>query len=53
MKTIVIPTVLVTFFHMKQSDFESIKWFLSYAQNVRKKGKKKRLIEKRYKLTTS
>ena len=31
---------LMTFFHVKQSDFKNIKWLLSYNQKCVKNGKK-------------
>ena len=42
----------LTFFHVKQSDFQDIKWFLSYTQKIYKKGEK--LLEERlYKSKTN
>ena len=36
----------ITYFHMKQSDFENTKWFLTYRQKCMKKERK--LIFTRY-----
>ena len=30
----------VTFFRLKQADFGNIRWFVSYTQKFKKKGKK-------------
>ena len=50
---IVVPKGHVTFFHVKQSNFTNIKWFLSYTQDKHEKIAKTRLYRKRYNLESN
>ena len=53
MKTKMILTGVLTLFQVKESDFQNVKWFLRYTQNVGKKRQTNRLLEKRYNFETN